>query len=113
MTEPMTPTVPPIQPPYVEQSISPQPPKQKRKKPRRSQDDIMANAFLKTAFKPVKKAMTMAYFLDIAGVMVLVGQACVLVWLFDGWFGSFVQGVPLPDGVVGSGLLFNLGLLFL
>lgn len=113
MTEPMTPTVPPIQPPHVEQSISPQPPKQKRKKPRRSQDDIMANAFLKTAFKPVKKAMAMAYFLDIAGVMVLVGQACVLVWLFDGWFGSFVQGVPLPDGVVGSGLLFNLGLLFL
>lgn len=72
----------------------------------------MANAFLKAVFLPVKKAMMMAYLLDITSVIVLVGQACVLVWFFDGWLTSFVQGVPLPDRVTGSGLLFNLGLLF-
>lgn len=72
----------------------------------------MANAFLKATFKPVKKAMMMAYLLDIASVVVLVGQACVLVWLFDGWLTSFVQGVPLSDRVTGSGLWLNLALLF-
>lgn len=72
----------------------------------------MANAFLKATFKPVKKAMIMAYLLDIASVVVLVGQACVLVWLFDGWLTSFVQGVPLSDRVMGSGLWLNLALLF-
>lgn len=72
----------------------------------------MANAFLKATFKPVKKAMIMAYLLDIASVVVLVGQACVLVWLFDGWLTSFVQGVPLSDRVTGSGLWLNLALLF-
>lgn len=72
----------------------------------------MANAFLKATFKPVKKAMMMAYLLDIASVVVLVGQACVLVWLFDGWLTSFVQGVPLSDRVMGSGLWLNLALLF-
>lgn len=54
----------------------------------------------------------MAYLLDIASVVVLVGQACVLVWLFDGWLTSFVQGVPLSDRVTGSGLWLNLALLF-
>ncbi|AKG15384.2 cysteine ABC transporter [Moraxella bovoculi] len=92
--------------------MSPQSSKPKRKKPRRSQEDIMANAFLKATFKPVKKAMIMAYLLDIASVVVLVGQACVLVWLFDGWLTSFVQGVPLSDRVTGSGLWLNLALLF-
>lgn len=53
----------------------------------------------------------MAYLLDIASVVVLVGQACVLVWLFDGWLTSFVQGVPLSDRVTGSGLWLNLALL--
>ncbi|MCL1622866.1 thiol reductant ABC exporter subunit CydD [Moraxella sp. Tifton1] len=106
MTEPITPTVSN----HAEQSASST---TKRKKPRRSQEDIMANAFLKAVFLPVKKAMMMAYLLDITSVIVLVGQACVLVWLFDGWLGGFVQGVPLPDRVVGSGLLLNLGLLFL
>lgn len=72
----------------------------------------MANAFLKATFKPVKKAMMMAYLLDIASVVVLVGQACVLVWLFDGWLTSFVQGVPLSDRMTGSGLWLNLALLF-
>lgn len=72
----------------------------------------MANAFLKATFKPAKKAMMMAYLLDIASVVVLVGQACVLVWLFDGWLTSFVQGVPLSDRVTGSGLWSNLALLF-
>lgn len=72
----------------------------------------MANAFLKATFKPVKKAMIMAYLLDIASVVVLVGQACVIVWLFDGWLTSFVQGVPLSDRVTGSGLWLNLALLF-
>lgn len=72
----------------------------------------MANAFLKATFKPAKKAMMMAYLLDIASVVVLVGQACVLVWLFDGWLTSFVQGVPLSDRVMGSGLWLNLALLF-
>lgn len=72
----------------------------------------MANAFLKATFKPAKKAMMMAYLLDIASVVVLVGQACVLVWLFDGWLTSFVQGVPLSDRVTGSGLWLNLALLF-
>lgn len=72
----------------------------------------MANAFLKATFKPVKKAMIMAYLLDIASVVVLVGQACVLVWLFDGWLTSFVQGVPLSDRMTGSGLWLNLALLF-
>lgn len=71
----------------------------------------MANAFLKATFKPAKKAMMMAYLLDIASVVVLVGQACVLVWLFDGWLTSFVQGVPLSDRVTGSGLWLNLALL--
>lgn len=36
--------------------------------------------------------MIMAYLLDIASVVVLVGQACVLVWLFDGWLTSFIAG---------------------
>lgn len=72
----------------------------------------MANAFLKATFKPAKKAMMMAYLLDIASVVVLVGQACVLVWLFDGWLTSFVQGVPLSDRMTGSGLWLNLALLF-
>ncbi|AKG19769.1 cysteine ABC transporter [Moraxella bovoculi] len=92
--------------------MSPQSSKPKRKKPRRSQEDIMANAFLKATFKPAKKAMMMAYLLDIASVVVLVGQACVLVWLFDGWLTSFVQGVPLSDRMTGSGLWLNLALLF-
>ncbi|WP_118873393.1 thiol reductant ABC exporter subunit CydD [Moraxella bovoculi] len=112
MTEPIIPTGSPTAPPNAGQSISPQSSKPKRKKPRRSQEDIMANAFLKATFKPVKKAMIMAYLLDIASVVVLVGQACVLVWLFDGWLTSFVQGVPLSDRVTGSGLWLNLALLF-
>lgn len=112
MTEPITPTVSPTAPPNAGQSIPPQSLKPKRKKPRRSQEDIMANAFLKATFKPFKKVMIMAYLLDIASVVVLVGQACVLVWLFDGWLTSFVQGVPLPDRVTGSGLWLNLALLF-
>lgn len=73
----------------------------------------MANAFLRAIFKPVKKSMMLAWCLDVASVMVLVGQACVLVWLFEGWFGSFMQGVPLPERVMGSGLFVNVGLLFL
>lgn len=112
MTEPITPIVSSTAPPNEGQSIPPQSSKPKHKKPRRSQEDIMANAFLRAIFKPVKKAMMTAYLLDIASVIALVGQACVLVWIFDGWLGSFVQGMPLPDRVVGSGLLFNLGVLF-
>lgn len=112
MTEPIIPTGSPTAPPNAGQSIPPQSSKPKRKKARRSQEDIMANAFLKATFKPVKKAMIMAYLLDIASVVVLVGQACVLVWLFDGWLTSFVQGVPLSDRMTGSGLWLNLALLF-
>lgn len=73
----------------------------------------MANAFLRAIFKPVKKSMMLAWCLDVASVMVLVGQACVLVWLFEGWFGSFMQGVPLSERVMGGGLFVNVGLLFL
>lgn len=73
----------------------------------------MANAFLRAIFKPVKKSMMLAWCLDVASVMVLVGQACVLVWLFEGWFGSFMQGTPLPERVMGGGLFVNVGLLFL
>lgn len=69
---------------------NPPPPKPKIKsKPKRkgrSQEDIMANAFLKNTFKPVKKTMTLAWLLEVVSVMLLVGQACVLVWIFGEWF---------------------------
>lgn len=58
----------------------------KRKKPRKSQEDIMANAFLGATFKPAKKTMTLAWLLEVVSVMLLVGQACVLVWIFGTWF---------------------------
>ena len=80
----------------------------KKPKPRRSQEDIMANAFLRATFKPAKKAMMMAWFLDIVSVLVLVGQACVLVWIFDAWLTSFVGGDAVLDKPV---LWRNLGLL--
>lgn len=62
----------------------------KRKSARRSQEDIMALAFLRTTFKPVKKSMMLAWLLEVFSVIVLVGQACVLVRIFDGWLAKFV-----------------------
>lgn len=61
---------------------------QKRKG--RSQEDIMANAFLKNTFGSVKKTIMLAWLLDVLSVIVLVGQVCVLVWIFDGWLTKFL-----------------------
>lgn len=89
-------------------------PQKRTPKPRakgRSQADIMANAFLKTIFKPIKKSMTLAWLLEVLSVMVLVGQVCILVRLFDAWFIGFTSAKPLSQAVTGDGLLMNLGLL--
>lgn len=92
---------------------SAKPPKTNQpKRQRRSQEDIMAAAFLRTVFKPAKKSMMMAWLLDVMSVLVLVGQVCVLVWLFEGWFVSWTQGVALPERVVQVGLWQSVGLLF-
>ncbi|TWV84905.1 thiol reductant ABC exporter subunit CydD [Moraxella sp. VT-16-12] len=69
---------------------SPKNNKNKRKKPRRSQEDIMANAFLRATFKPVKKSMIMAWFLDVVSVLLLVGQTSVLVAIFSFWLDYFL-----------------------
>ena len=62
----------------------------KSKKSRRSQEDIMANAFLRATFKPVKKSMMMAWCLDVANVLLLVGQTFVLVAIFTFWLDVFL-----------------------
>lgn len=54
----------------------------------------------------------MAWLLDVASVLVFVGQAYVLVRIFGGWLSAFITGMPLSDEQVGSGLWMNLGLLF-
>lgn len=62
----------------------------KRKKPRKSQEDIMANAFLRAIFKPVKKSMMTAWLLDVLSVLLLVGQTMVLVGIFTFWLDYFL-----------------------
>ena len=71
-------------------------PKKTRRKSRRSQDEIMAAAFLKTTFSPVKKIIMVTWLLDMLSVMVLVGQVCVLVWIFNGWLMQFL-GQPAGE----------------
>ena len=73
-----------------------QPPQKTRRKSRRSQDEIMAAAFLKATFSPVKKIIMVTWFLDMLSVMVLVGQVCVLVWIFNGWLMQFL-GQPAGE----------------
>lgn len=73
-----------------------QPPQKTRRKSRRSQDEIMAAAFLKTTFSPVKKIIMVTWLLDMLSVMVLVGQVCVLVWIFNGWLMQFL-GQPAGE----------------
>ncbi len=68
-----------------------QPPQKTRRKSRRSQDEIMAAAFLKATFSPVKKIIMVTWLLDMLSVMVLVGQVCVLVWIFNGWLMQFLD----------------------
>ncbi|MDO4450124.1 MAG: thiol reductant ABC exporter subunit CydD [Moraxella sp.] len=82
------------------------PPKSKPK--RRSQEDIMANAFLKNTFKPVKKSMMTAYLLDVMSVLVLVGQTWILVRIFERWFDAFTSQSMSDDGY----FLMDLGALF-
>lgn len=78
----------------------------KRRSARRSQEDIMASAFLRATFKPVKKSMILAWFLDVVSVIVLVGQACVLVWIFEAWLGQFVgKSAPMPASAFWQNLL--------
>ncbi|MGP1605019.1 MAG: thiol reductant ABC exporter subunit CydD [Moraxella sp.] len=72
-----------------------QPPQKTRRKSRRSQDEIMAAAFLKATFSPVKKIIMVTWLLDMLSVMVLVGQVCVLVWIFNGWL---MQSLGQPAG---------------
>ncbi len=67
-----------------------QPSQKTRRKSRRSQDEIMAAAFLKATFSPVKKIIMVTWLLDMLSVMVLVGQVCVLVWIFNGWLMQFL-----------------------
>lgn len=67
-----------------------QPSQKTRRKSRRSQDEIMAAAFLKATFSPVKKNIMVTWLLDMLSVMVLVGQVCVLVWIFNGWLMQFL-----------------------
>lgn len=73
-----------------------QPPQKTRRKSRRSQDEIMAAAFLKATFSPVKKIIMVTWLLDMLSVMVLVGQVCVLVWIFNGWLTQFL-GQPAGE----------------
>lgn len=73
-----------------------QPPQKTRRKSRRSQDEIMAAAFLKATFSPVKKIIMVTWLLDMLSVMVLVGQVCVLVWIFNGWLMQFL-GQPASE----------------
>ena len=73
-----------------------QPPQKTRRKSRRSQDEIMTAAFLKTTFSPVKKIIMVTWLLDMLSVMVLVGQVCVLVWIFNGWLMQFL-GQPAGE----------------
>lgn len=73
-----------------------QPPQKTRRKSRRSQDEIMAAAFLKATFSPVKKIIMVTWLLDMLSVMVLVGQVCVLVWIFNGWLMQFL-GQPAGE----------------
>lgn len=73
-----------------------QPPQKTRRKSRRSQDEIMAAAFLKATFSPVKKIIMVTWLLDMLSVMVLVGQVCVLVWIFNGWLMQFL-GQPTAE----------------
>lgn len=73
-----------------------QPPQKTRRKSRRSQDEIMAAAFLKTTFSPVKKIIMVTWLLDMLSVMVLVGQVCVLVWIFNSWLMQFL-GQPAGE----------------
>ena len=73
-----------------------QPPQKTRRKSRRSQDEIMAAAFLKATFSPVKKIIMVTWLLDMLSVMVLVCQVCVLVWIFNGWLMQFL-GQPAGE----------------
>lgn len=88
------------------------PPHPTPKKSRRSPEDIMANVFLHQVFTPVKKTMMITWLLDVASVLVLVGQVYVLVRIFEGWLSAFTTGAYLSDDVVGFELWVNLGLLF-
>ncbi len=65
----------------------------KKHRPRRSQADIMATAFLKNTFAPIKKSMMLAWFLDVLSVLMLVGQMFALASIFNGWLLLF-----LPSG---------------
>ncbi|MFA9485258.1 MULTISPECIES: thiol reductant ABC exporter subunit CydD [unclassified Moraxella] len=68
--------------------------RQSKRKSKRSQDDIMANKFLRTTFATAKKPMMMVWLLDVASVLVFVVQSYELMVLFGGWFDVFVHDVP-------------------
>ena len=64
--------------------------KNNKKKRQRSQEDIVANTFLKNTFKPAKKSMMLAWFLDVLTVLVLIAQAYALTRIFAYWLSLFV-----------------------
>ncbi|WP_157073934.1 thiol reductant ABC exporter subunit CydD [Moraxella oblonga] len=88
-------------------------PKPKKARHARSQEDIMANAFLKNTFKPVKKSMMMAWFLDVVNVLVLMGQAFVIAWLFGVWLDFFVKQDSLLPQPSDDELTMYLGVVFI
>lgn len=63
-----------------------------QKKSRNSQEDIAAKNFLRVSFRPVKKFIYIAWFLDILLVGLLILQADILVLIFNEWLIEF-----LPD----------------
>lgn len=82
-------------------------PKAPRKKPRRSQEDIMAAAFLRKTFKPAKPMMMMAWLFDVFSVLVLVAQVFVLVWIFEVWF----DWATVPEADPKAFMIQSLGVL--
>ncbi|STZ14609.1 ATP-binding/permease protein CydD [Moraxella caviae] len=83
-----------------------------KKRRAKSPQDAQASQFLRESFAPVRKFVMLAWLLDVLSVLLLLVQAWVLVRIFDGWLGAFLDGQALPAHVVGTGLLANLALIF-
>lgn len=67
----------------------------KTKRRGRSQADIAANNFLKSAFEPVKRSLHLAWLCDVASVVLLMVQAWVLSLIFDRWLAAFIPSASL------------------
>ncbi|WP_227525125.1 thiol reductant ABC exporter subunit CydD [Moraxella sp. RCAD0137] len=74
----------------------------KAKKPRQSQEDIAANQFLKSFFKPYKNRLNLARVCDVIMVLLLMVQAWILVLIFDGWLLPFLPQFANHDAMATS-----------